>query len=233
MRTQVRMTMMIRLQEILLLILLLFIATVISAQNYDTKLRLSGSIDKDITKKLKASFEYEHRFDTNISNFDKAFIEPEVEYEIMKDVDVGAKYRVGINQKKSGMTYQQRFTFYGNYEYDIEEFEVSVQSLLQYGYDDIENSSNMLENALVARYSISVDYDWFGTKMEPYFKYELHHHLNHPNGHILNEWKLRAGLKYDLTRKSRLNIFYMFENEFNVAKPVDAHILGIGYSYSL
>lgn len=202
-------------------------------QNYDTKLRLSAGIDGDINKQLKAGLEYEHRFDRNISAFDKAFIEPEIEYEVIDDVNIGAKYRLGIDQKSLGKRYAHRYSFFANYNYDLDDFEITAQGVMQYGFDDIDNAINPVENALVARYSISVDYDWFGTKIEPYAKYELYHHLNHPNGNILNEWKLKLGIKYDLTRKSGLNIFYMFENEFNVAKPDKANILGIGYSYSL
>jgi hypothetical protein len=215
------------------LIFIFFLVPVaIMAQQYDNKLRLSGGINAEVFNKVDFELEYEYRLDRNIASFDNTFLEPKIEVEIINDVKVGAKYRFSFNNNKNSRAFEQRFSVYGNYEYNYDDFKFSVKGILQYGVDDITLNQNTDKFELVGRYSFKIDYDWFGTKMEPYVKYELFHHLNRRRGAILNQWKLKAGLQYDISSKSSFDIFYMFENEFNVANPVDANVLGLGYEYS-
>lgn len=215
-----------------LIFLLLFLPVASIAKQFDNKFRLSGSFDTEIFSDVDFKLEYEYRLDRNMSSFDKTFLEPGVEFEIVKDVKVGAKYRFSIDKNNSSREFEQRFSVFGNYEYDYNDFEFTVKGVLQYGADDLDLNTLANDSELVGRYSVKVDYDWFGTKIEPYIKYELFHHLNRRGGALLNEWKLKTGLQYDLSSNSSFDIFYMFENEFNVSGPVDANVFGLGYKYS-
>ncbi len=215
-----------------LVLFFLLLPVAMMAQRYDNKLRLSGEIDTEIFDDVDFKLEYEYRLDRNLSSFDKTFLEPEIEVQILNDLKLGAKYRFSYNKKKSSGELEQRFSVFGNYEYNYGDFEFTLQGTLQYGADDLTFSTGVDGSELVGRYSIKVDYDWFGTKMEPYVKYELFHHLNRKGGALLNEWKIKTGLQYDLSSNSSFDIFYMFENEFNVSNPVDANVVGLGYGYS-
>jgi hypothetical protein len=215
-----------------LILLFLLVPVAMMAQQYDNKLRLSGGIETEIFDDVDFKLKYEYRLDKNIASFDKTFLEPEIEVEIINDVKVGAKYRFSYNNKRNSREFEQRFSVFGNYEYNYDDFEFTVQGALQYGADDIAFISGSDNSELVGRYSVKVNYGWFGTKMEPYVKYELFHHLNKKGGALLNEWKLKTGLQYDISSNSSFDIFYMFENEFNISSPVDANVLGLGYEYS-
>jgi hypothetical protein len=216
-----------------LILLFFFVPVALIAQQFDNKLRLSGGLETEIFNDVDFKLKYEYRLDRNMYSFDKTFLEPEVEIEIFNDVKLGAKYRFSYNKKKNPGAFEQRFAVFGNYEYSYDDFEFTVQGTLQYGAGDLAfNNTNTDNSELVGRYSVKVDYDWFGTKMEPYVKYELFHHLNHKGGALLNAWKLKTGLQYDISSNSSFDIFYMFENEFNVSSPVDANVLGLGYECS-
>lgn len=204
------------------------------AQQTDVRMRLSGGIDKDITKKLNAGLEYEHRFDKYLTTFDKAFVEPSFSYSIDRNLRLGASYRAGFSQTNSrNQKIQHRSSAYIQYRFRFDDFRIRLRSILQYGFDDITNTTSGSNRNLVNRNSIQIDYSIFGTKLRPYAKYEMFYHMNHPKGGIINQQRATLGTQYGLTRKTTLSAFYMFQDEFNVVAPVDAHIFGFGFSYSL
>jgi hypothetical protein len=103
---------------------------------------------------------------------------------------------------------------------------------MQYGFDDLSVANDFINNKLVSRNSIQIDYDWFGTKLRPYAKYEFFTHLNHPQGTIINQQRMSLGSSYKISKALSVDAFYMFENEMNIVAPVNAHILGAGIEYS-
>jgi hypothetical protein len=204
------------------------------AQQTDVRLRLYGGIDKDITKKLNAGFEYEHRFDNYLSTFDKAFIEPSLAYSIDRNFRVGASYRAALSQTNSrNKKIQQRSSAYIQYRFRFDYFRVRLRSIIQYGFDDITNTTSGSNRNIVNRNSIQADYSIFGTKFRPYAKYELFYHINHPRGGIFNQQRATLGTQYRLSRNTTIATFYMFQGEMNVIAPVNSHIIGFGFSYSL
>lgn len=216
--------------------LLLFCAltglTRVKAQNTDVKLRLSAKVEKEISKKLSGSLEYEHRLDQNLSTFDKAFLEPSVSYDLNKSMKVGAVYRIILDQNKvreQGM--EQRVAAYVRYSLEYDDFEFQVKTALQYGFDDLTNSSFSYDQKLISRTSLEVQYNWFGSKFTPFASAELFYHINDPKGGIINQTRMKAGTAYKISKSSKVQVYYLFENEFNVAYPVDAHILGASYSF--
>lgn len=204
-----------------------------NAQNPDFGLRLSSELKKEITKKLDASLEYEHRFDQNLTTFDKAFLESSLSYNVVKNVKLGAVYRFMFDQNKvREQAFKQRFAMYLKYSFDFDDFKFKIKSALQYGFDDIKNASFNSDQKLINRNSVGIDYDWFGKKFKPFTEFELFYHINHPNGGIINQWRFKLGSNYIISKASELSFYYLFEHEFNVVSPVDANIVSLGYSYS-
>ncbi len=237
MGTTAAMVTMIRKIKILLfsiLIIWAFIPLGVNAQTTDFRARLSGGVSADITSRLKADLEYEHRFDKNLSTFDKAYLEPALSFEITKAFKVGASYRVMLDQSwNRRYGFEQRAGAFVRYDTKIDDFAFKAKTALQYGFDDLTNASNFSQQKLISRTAFEVAYNWFGSRFKPFASYEFFVHLNHPNGTIANQWRLKAGTDYKLSKKAALNVYYLFENEFNVVAPVDAHVLGAGFSYKL
>ena len=196
-------------------------------------MRLSGKMDVDVTNKLSAALEYEHRFDQYLTTFDKAFVEPSVSYKLTKKLQLGVQYRVMYDQDQvRNREFKQRVAGYVRYKFDVDDFEIKIKTALQYGFDDLTNASFSYNQKLINRNSITIEYDWFGKKFKPFVEYEFFYHINNPNGGIINQWRLKAGTSYELTKSSKFSVYYAFENEFNVVAPVDSHILGMGFAYS-
>jgi hypothetical protein len=214
---------------------LVFISNIQSfAQITDNRLRLLGEVETDIAKDINLSVEYEHRFNNNISTFDKALLEPSISYDLIKGVRVGAGYRFVLNQGRNSkeIQFRGRVSAYIRYRYRIDDFVFSFRSQLQYGFDDITYVQYYYVNELVNRNYVKVEYRWFGTKITPFVRYELYNHLNSPRGAVFNQWKLRSGFNYQITKKSRISTDYTYEKEFNVYRPINAHVFALGYRYS-
>ncbi|MDA3927502.1 MAG: DUF2490 domain-containing protein [Prolixibacteraceae bacterium] len=227
--------MMINRKCIILFLILVWAVAILkdaSAQTSDVRLRVSGKVQKEISKKIETSLEYEHRFDQNLSTFDKAFLEPSVTYSITKPLRVGVIYRIILDQNRTRkQQVEQRVAAYLRYRLKLDDFEIKFKTALQYGFDDITNTTFSYNQKLVNRNAIEIEYNWFGSKFTPFASAEIFYHINHPNGGILNQWKIKAGSSYKLSSKAKIQIYYLFENEFNVAYPIDAHVFGAGYSH--
>jgi len=204
-----------------------------NAQTTDFRARAGAKIQLDLTKKLSASLEYEHRFDNYLTCFDKALIEPSISYELFKYLKVGADWRFMIDQNiLRKIDYKQRASVFISGQNSIDDFDIKLRTALQYGFDELTLSVTSKQN-LVSRNSIEIEYNWFGSKFKPYVGYEFFYHINNTNGGIINQSRAKAGTAYRITKKTEVSIYYLFENEFNVAHPVDAHVIGIGFSQKL
>lgn len=206
----------------------------VAAQNTDTRIRLSTKIEKEIVDDLDASMEYEHRFDQQLTAFDKAFIEPAISYNIAKPLRIGLSYRIILDQNKvREKQYKQRVGTYIRYDFKFDDFEFKIKTALQYGFDELTDASISYDQKLVNRNAIEIEYNIFGSKITPFVSYEFFYHLNNPNGAIINQWRFKTGGSYKISKSSKVQAYWLFENEFNVANPVDANIFGLSYSHNL
>lgn len=225
---------MINVCNILIVILLVVCFPVISsAQISDFRARAGVKVQKDLGREFTASLEYEHRFDNLLTTFDKALIEPTLSFDFTKRIRVGAEWRFMIDQNLvREIEYKQRASAYFRYSYPMGDFDLKTKIALQYGFDELTSSSGK-NSKLINRNTLELEYDWFGSKFTPFVAYEFFYHINNKNGGIINQWKARAGTSYRINKRSELSVFYLFEKEINVAHPVDAHVLGVGYTYKM
>ncbi len=203
----------------------------VDAQTIDFRVRAGVGVEKEITKKISFNFDYEHRFDHNLTTFDKAFAEVSLSYNLSKAFKVGGlwRYMYDMDEKRRFST-GHRAAGYIRYKKEVGDFDLKLKTMLQYGFDDlsVQRSGN---EKLINRNSLGVDYNWFGTKFTPFAEYEFFYFINDPNGGIINQTRAKAGLSYKLSKASEVTLFYMFEHEFNTSSPVDAHIVGCGYNF--
>lgn len=217
---------------LLFIVLTLPISKMGNAQTTDFRLKASLKIQKVFIKKITASIEYEHRFDNYLTTFDQALIEPSISFDIIKPLCIGAEWRFMADQDIiRRISYKQRGAFFIRYKKTIGDFEFKFRTAIQYGFDDLTNYSSNNRKKLINRNYFSADYNWFGSRVTPFAGYEFFYHINTPNGGIINQWRLKIGCGYQISKSSDIYLNYIFENEFNIANPVDAHVIGFGYSF--
>jgi hypothetical protein len=218
----------------LLLLLTLVPGSVLEsgAQTTDLRLRAGVKVQKKISKDFLANIEYEHRLNNYLSTFDKSNLQVSLSYDINKNIRTGISWRASADQNRRRIIeYKQRGSVFLRYKRSIDDFDINLKTLLQYGFDDLTNPSFSYGQNLINRNSIGIEYNWFGTKLKPFIGCELFYHVNHPNGGIINNFRIDLGILYRISRNSDLSFYYLFDNEFNVAYPVDAHVIGIGYTF--
>jgi hypothetical protein len=216
---------------ILFVIWTLPISKIGNAQITDFRLRAGLNVQKDFTKKLSASIENEYRFNNNLTTY-QALIEPSVSYDIIKSISIGAEWRIMLDQDlKRYISYKQRGALFLRLKKSLGDFDVKYRTAIQFGFDDLANNTSNNRKKIINRNSFSIDYNLFGTKFVPFAGYEFFYHVNNPNGGIINQSRLKLGTSYRISKTSEISAYYIFENEFNIAYPVDAHIVGFAYGY--
>lgn len=216
----------------ILLLFILLCTSNASAGQTDFRMRLAAGAETDLTKDLSIGMEYEHRFDQLLTTFDKALLEPSLSYDLNKHWKLGFLYRITLDQNSRRIRqFEHRIAGSLRYDFEIDDFEFKLKTILQYGSDDLTSSPFSIQQKLISRNSFEIEYNWFGNRYTPFLKYELFTQLNHRGGMLSNQTRLSLGTAYKLTKNSKIDLAYLFENEFNIAYPTDAHILSIGFSY--
>src|SRR5690606_15114021 len=112
---------------------------------------------------LSVELEFEQRFDQFLTTFDKALIEPSVSYDLNKHWRLGLLYRLSYDQSiKRNTEWEHRIAASLRYDFDIDDFEIKLKTILQYGSDDLTSSPFSVQQNIINRNSIEVEYNWFG-----------------------------------------------------------------------
>lgn len=201
-------------------------------QTTDTKLWTSFAIEKKINKKLKASIDFEQRFENNISSFDRFLVEPTISYALNKRWSLGLIYRFWRQQKNQNYFNHHRASLAIGYSKEIKGIAIKLTSKAQYGFPDANEDDFFATKRLVSRNSIKLSHSIFGTRFTPYMKYELFTALERFNP-LNYQWRLQGGTDIYIKPKIDLRLYYIFENEFNAINPTDSNIFGIAFQYSL
>lgn len=210
----------------------LFAVTPAVAGNSDFGTRIGADVSHEFYNKLGVAVEAEQRFRGNTSIYDKTLIEPSAYYDIVKNFRVGASCRVAYDRSKKGeYTFKQRGSGYVRYRFKLDDFDIRAKVALQYGFDDLTNSSS--SNKLINRNSLTVKYQWFGKPITPEAGCEMFYHINNETGAIVNQMRYKLGIAYKINKKSDIKIYYLIDDEFNVKAPTDTHVLGFSYSIEL
>lgn len=165
---------------------------------------------------------------------DKTFLEPSLSYRINKQFRLSGLYRISYDQNSvRAKELEHRLAGFLRYSSKWQDFELKVKSGVQYDTDNLSRWAFSYTNRWINRNSFEIEYDWFGTRITPSAAYEFFYNINHLNGGIINQSRTKLAIAYELSNKIDFDLFYMFENEFNVVIPVDANIVGFNMTYTL
>jgi long-subunit fatty acid transport protein len=222
---------MIKRKHILLVLFCVICFGKIHAQNADFRSRLAVEVSGDINDRFGASVEIQERQKNNLVTFDKLFIEPALSFKLNKAWRTGVELRLMADSKKSrSIAYKMRPSVYVRYKFDVDDFDIRLKTSLQYGFDELTNLYLSYNQKLINRNSITIGYNWYGTKLKPEVGAEFYYHINSAQGGVINQVRLKAGVNYKINKRSSIDLYYLFDNEMNVSYPVDSHVLGITYA---
>ncbi|PQJ76304.1 DUF2490 domain-containing protein [Polaribacter glomeratus] len=201
----------------------------------------SLGVDYSPIKKLKISVEQSLRLKEDAAVTDEYFTEVGLQYEIIKDFEIGGGARfIKENDnvgKKQGYESHFRFNIDASFKYDIERFTLSHRLRYQNKKElNLPTTEVNLPKETV-RFKTDLEYNIRKWALDPEFSVELFSGLeNVQQVRELNLDKIRLtfGTDYKFKNFGKFGIYYRYEeNIIKYFKNENLHILGFSYSYSI
>ena len=218
--------------RILVVALFLIAGGSATAQNTDFGNWLGVNLSSKLTDDLNLGIELEDRIENFNGSSNRFLFQPGIDYSINSEFRIGFSYRFAINsdnelQRELG----QRYSVNLRYKFEVGDFEIKAKTALQYELDKFQSAFLDTRNELVNRNSVGIDYNWFGSKITPWANFELFHYLNNPGGAITYKYRSKLGANYPIASSFDIDVFYLYDHEFNVVKPGDRHVVGVTLNY--
>ncbi len=211
----------------------IFMAAKSFSQVQDANLWMNVSVEKKIIQSLSISLNQEFRMNENITELGTFFTEIGATYKINKYFRISANYRF-INKRRLDDSYSKRHRYF----FDLtirKKFSpviLSFRTRFQSQYTDVFSSEDGKIPACYSRNKLTIKYD-DGNNLKPYFYAELFSPLKHPFDVFIDNARFSAGLEYEINRMNTIDVFYIFQKEYNVNNPETDHVIGLGYYLSL
>ncbi|MFM7902957.1 MAG: DUF2490 domain-containing protein, partial [Bacteroidota bacterium] len=205
----------------------------VKAQVNDAGLWTSMGLQSDLSKKFSLDGDIELRFNENITELGTAYGEALLGYKFNKMWEASIGYRL-IGKRRYDDSYSIRHRALLNlaYKKKIDKVTVSVRARYQSQYSDINRSDNWRVPDDYFRLKGSLKYDT-DTKWTPLVSGEAFYYLNRPEGILFTGYRLSAGVEFEYSKKSAVNLGYVFDREVNVSNPWTNYIVSIGWSYKI
>ena len=211
----------------------LMLCVAAKAQYNDAGLWASLSLEVKLVKKVSANIAQEFRFNENISELGTAFTDVGLSYKLNKHVQVAANYRF-TQKRRIDDSYSLKHRVYVDVKYEkkAKPIQIVFRSRFQDEYSDIGRASDAGIPNYYLRNKLTFELDLDKAYM-PYVSVELFSPLNNPREYLFDNIRSSAGIEYSLTKKQKIDLYYMIQRELNVSRPQIDFILGIGYSFKL
>lgn len=205
-----------------------------AAQHTDFRTWFETDISKGLSNGIDLSLEVEQRLRNNSLRFDRTLFTIAGDYDINKYIRAAAGVRGLISKNNEGITRgSYRLQADATGRYTLSEIDLTFRMRLQYGFEDISVFDLVQENNLAVRNRLRCSHHIFGTRITLFAMAETWHLLSGKPQRHFRKLRISTGAEYTLNFRSELNLRYILEEEFNVPDPLQAHILVIGYAYSL
>lgn len=209
--------------------IILFFASFGFAQNTDTQLRFSPSIDYKINKKWKVELDYRYALEKDISTFQASLLQFSAEYKINKKISLEAGYRFTTSFENDNQRLFASFI----YDYKIKKFTLSSRTRYQFStpYFNSTYWNEFKEPNQYLRQKFTVDYNIPKSKASVYFSPEFFVRLKdaEPKYH---RTRYQMGSDYKFKKGSTIGLSVMYEDVLNTTKT-DRFVFTTKYNLSL
>ena len=215
------------------LLFILFIKSGLSGQVRDFQSWWELEFTGEINPKLELEGELEQRFKNNSLQYSRSLMTFGVSYKPSQFFRLGGGARM-ILLKDGEKRFFTRYRVHldGTGRYELSGFDLSLRCRLQYGFDEFTAFRYFRINSLVNRNRLKVAKHIFGTRFGWFASVESWHGSGNESRWLTYAMRYTAGIRFTPSFKSRFNLRYMLEDEFNLVRPRQLHVLVLGYNYS-
>lgn len=212
--------------KIILFGLFLILNTCLFAQSKnDTQLWLGVSAKKKISNGLVGTFQYRTRKVDNISRYKGSYFYLTLEKRINKTFIIETNYRLAAVDN----LYYHRYALGVEAQLKFEHNKFALRPLVQYqklaAFNDIETSYNA-RTYFRPRLSWKNDYlknTEFYINVEPFYKLD--------NNFNVNWWQNAFGFKYQVSKKVKLNPYFIWQPDYTHKSPASNYIIGFDLEF--
>ncbi|HBF88526.1 MAG TPA: hypothetical protein DDX39_07785 [Bacteroidales bacterium] len=213
------------------LVLLLSIVSSYSQVN-DAGLWTNLFIEKKITPDFSIVFSEEFRLNENITELGSISSEIGVDYKINKYISITTCYRYK-NKRHLDDSYDNRNRFYADFTFrkKIKPIIIRLRTRLQSQFTDMYSSSEGLipQNYIREKLTFKLDLD---KKISPWIYAESYIRLSNSEPLFIDKIRYSAGFEYAINRMHGIELFYLYQTEYNVKKPSSDFVFGVGYHFT-
>jgi len=209
----------------------------------DFGLWLGSEVKYPVNKKLELSFEVQSRFESNVTRVSSSFLSPSVSYELHKFLEISAAYRLSNAPKETGFfgtetTHRLGIDLKSRNLMDLIKKKSRLQTTLRLRATHEMEGTDL--NNDYFRGQLEFSYNLPKTKLKPSISGEFFYHFNDQFVYTfdavesrsrINKCRIQAELKYPLSKRHDLKLFYFIEPEFE--SPDMDFVLGLNYTYNI
>jgi len=207
---------------ILLLISPCFVISQDLSQDFGTWTKIKS--DFKINKKTSFTNKTELRTLDNSSQISQFYTQFSINKKLNKKISTSFAWRLRLLNKEYSYLLVNRFHNDLNFKYKISDLTFYFRLRTQ-----INLSSNS-RNELYERTRLKLKYN-INKKMAFYIYEELYFLLNPSERYFYDKTRFGTGLKYELNKKTDLEIKYLKINDINVENPSSLNVLGLKISH--
>jgi len=213
-------------------VFMLLIPFRISAQVNDAGLWASINLEKKFNKKWSLHFTEELRMNENITEAGVLFSEITGEYQYNKMFGFSAGYRF-IQKRRVDDSYsiRHRYLFNLTVKNKWGSFSTNFRLRYQSQYADVYSSSDGPVPANFLRPKLTVKYNT-QKKYTPYISGELFLHMNRADGILMDTYRMAAGVEYEFSKQSSIDLGYLVNREIQVKDPLTSYVISVGWNYT-
>jgi hypothetical protein len=220
-------------------IMFFFIIQPMISQVNDAGLWENIYLDKKIAPKWMLHLNEQGRVDQNITRFHYVYGDFGITYKWNKHIHIMCDY-VLIEKRRLNDLWSTLHQAYVALvlKQKIASFTISNRIMAQVQYSDIYSSKfgmipdYKLRNKTMLKYNNNSRYTYY-IALEIYYKINnTYYKSDYPQGNRLDRIRYFVGAFYELNKRSSIELYYLYENNFNSNNPPKNFVIGIGYSHS-
>jgi hypothetical protein len=186
----------------------------------------SAGLDLNLPKKWKAEIEYQARVFNDFKSFNGSFYSIGVEKELASSFSLLAEYRLSKVLKGTYNRISAGFVL----DKKIEDFKFDLRVLYQNQVQDFDDPAkeidkdNFIRTRLRMKKEVSKKVDMI-IAFEPIYQVQ--------EGLKIDNYRIQGGLRYNFSKKSSVDVFYINRPDYAKSYKRVYHILGLSFKHEI
>ena len=205
-------------------------------QSNDAGMWATLSLQHALTKKINIVVDQELRLKENYQRINLFYTNIGIDYKFNKYLKISPTYRTIQKKRLEGTySYRHRLMLDVTGKKKLNKFTLSERVRYQAEVQDFNTSKKgkLIEQFL--RFKTDLKYS-ATDKITPYISCEFRYQIHAPRGdgplydNAFHRVRNVLGVEYELNKKNSVNLYYLYQTEFDISTPESIYILGIGYT---